>query len=78
MQADQAQTALISIPPLTSLPAIHGGSGKDLQTVTNAELDYQLVPSKGTRAFGPEEVALAEEEDDSRGLPPEMKALLIP
>lgn len=34
--------------------------------LTNAELDYQIVPSKGSRPFGPEEVARLEEEDDER------------
>lgn len=31
--------------------------------LTNAELDYQLLPSKGSRPFGPEDVARLEEDD---------------
>jgi len=34
--------------------------------VTNAELEYQVQPSKGSRPFGPEEVAHLDQEDDYR------------
>lgn len=34
--------------------------------LTNAELEYQVLPSKGSRPFGPEEVARLDEEDDHR------------